>query len=225
MGAELGLKPIQSLQNIAVINGKPSVYGDSLLALVQTNPLYEYVHESFDEETMAATCCVKRKNQKEYVATFSQKDAQRAGLWNKPGPWTQYPKRMLQMRARGFALRDKFADALNGLITAEEAMDYPVDVTPQSESVTQDLSVKLDNILLQREQSREEVAIENTNQQNLIEGSLDLAQLVIKHDVPLEIVSKWCKKAQVKKVEDLPEDLKLNCAEFVKTKYPLTKEI
>ena len=38
MGAELGLKPIQALQNIAVINGKPSVYGDALLALVQNNP-------------------------------------------------------------------------------------------------------------------------------------------------------------------------------------------
>jgi hypothetical protein len=32
---------------------------------------------------------------------------------------------MLQMRARGFALRDAFPDVLRGLITAEEASDYP----------------------------------------------------------------------------------------------------
>jgi hypothetical protein len=32
---------------------------------------------------------------------------------------------MLQLRARGFALRDAFPDVLKGLITAEEAQDYP----------------------------------------------------------------------------------------------------
>jgi hypothetical protein len=32
---------------------------------------------------------------------------------------------MLQMRARGFALRDAFPDVLRGLVTAEEAQDYP----------------------------------------------------------------------------------------------------
>jgi hypothetical protein len=34
---------------------------------------------------------------------------------------------MLAMRARGFAIRDCFADVLKGLITAEEAQDYPDD--------------------------------------------------------------------------------------------------
>jgi hypothetical protein len=51
-------------------------------------------------------------------------DAKAAGLWAKGGPWTQYPKRMLAMRARGFALRNAFADVLRGLVTAEEAGDY-----------------------------------------------------------------------------------------------------
>jgi hypothetical protein len=58
---------------------------------------------------------------------FSVEDAKRAGLWGKQGPWTAYPKRMLSMRARGFAIRDCFADVLKGLITAEEAQDYPSD--------------------------------------------------------------------------------------------------
>jgi hypothetical protein len=56
---------------------------------------------------------------------FSVADAKRAGLWGKSGPWTQYPRRMLQLRARGFALRDAFPDVLKGLVTAEEAQDYP----------------------------------------------------------------------------------------------------
>jgi hypothetical protein len=65
------------------------------------------------------------------VVRFSMADAKRAGLAGKAGPWTQYPGRMLTLRARGFALRNAFADALRGLITAEEAQDYPVVVEPQ----------------------------------------------------------------------------------------------
>lgn len=122
-GFELGVGPMQALQNIAVINGKPSIYGDLALALVQASGLMEYIEESDDGKT--ATCRVKRKGDRiEHVATFSDEDAKRAGLLGKAGPWTQYPARMRMFRARGFALRDKFADVLKGLITREEAQDY-----------------------------------------------------------------------------------------------------
>ena len=125
MGSELGLNPIQSLQNIAVINGKPSIYGDAMLALVQNHPAFGGIQESFDEATQMATCVVWRKNGEKHTSTFSQADAKTAGLWGKSGPWTQYPKRMMTFRARGFALRDQFADALAGLISREEAEDMP----------------------------------------------------------------------------------------------------
>lgn len=128
MGGELGLSPIQSLQNIAVVNGKATVWGDSLLALCQQHPSYAG-HEEFIEgegDTMKAICLVHRKGvAKPIRAEFSVQDAKDAGLWGRPGPWTQYKKRMLQHRARGFALRDSFADALRGIITTEEARDYP----------------------------------------------------------------------------------------------------
>jgi len=73
-----------------------------------------------------AICEAKRKGYPTAtVVQFSVADAKRAGLWGKAGPWTQYPRRMLQLRARGFALRDGFPDVLKGLVTAEEAQDYP----------------------------------------------------------------------------------------------------
>jgi len=134
MGSELGLNPIQSLQNIAVINGKPAIYGDALLALVQSNPRFGGHEESFDDANMTATCTVWRKGDgNAHTVTFSQADAEKAQLWGKQGPWQTYPKRMLMWRARGYALRDKFADALGGLITVEEARDIPEerDVTPR----------------------------------------------------------------------------------------------
>jgi hypothetical protein len=127
-GSEVGLSPMQSLQSIACINGRPSVWGDAALALVIGSPVCDYVRETVDGEgdAMVATCEAKRRGyEKETVVRFSVADAKKAGLWGKTGPWQSYSRRMLQMRARGFALRDAFPDVLRGLVTAEEAQDYP----------------------------------------------------------------------------------------------------
>lgn len=127
-GAEIGLSPMQALQSIAVVNGRPSIYGDAALAVVKASPVCEYVTESVegDGDQMVATCTAKRRGYPEpTVSRFTVADAKKAGLWGKSGPWSQYPRRMLQMRARGFALRDAFPDALRGMVTAEEASDYP----------------------------------------------------------------------------------------------------
>lgn len=129
-GYEVGLAPMQALQNIAVINGKPSIYGDAAMALVLASPLCEGIEETMEGEGTSnpvAICTAKRKGRPPVVSKFSVEDAKKAGLWAKQGPWAAYPKRMLAMRARGFALRDAFADVLKGLITSEEAQDYPSD--------------------------------------------------------------------------------------------------
>lgn len=129
MGLELGLKPLQALQGIAVINGKPTVYGDHALAIVQASGLIEEMRELGQSEALKkgeGYCWIKRKGDPTPVEVrFTLDDAKRAGLMGKQGPWTQYPGRMLQMRARAFALRDKFADALKGLAIREEVEDYP----------------------------------------------------------------------------------------------------
>ena len=127
-GSEVGLSPMQSLQSIAVINGRPTIWGDAALALVQSSPVCEYVREFVEGEgeNLTAVCeCKRRGYPAPTVSRFSMADAKRAGLAGKTGPWSQYPGRMLALRARGFALRNAFADALRGLITAEEAQDYP----------------------------------------------------------------------------------------------------
>lgn len=128
-GMEIGLQPMQAMQNIAVINGRPSIWGDAMIALVRACPAFEYITET--QTDREATCVIKRKGEPEAVRTFSMEDAKKAGLMGKTGPWTQYPKRMMQMRARSWALRDVFPDVLKGMICAEEAMDSgPRDVTP-----------------------------------------------------------------------------------------------
>ena len=121
-GLELGLTPIWSLANIMVTNGRPSVWGDALLGIVLARPDCEDVLETTEGEgdAMAAVCEVKRKGRAPVIRRFSVADAKKAGLWSKAGPWTQYGQRMLQMRARSWACRDAYADALRGLGVREE---------------------------------------------------------------------------------------------------------
>lgn len=129
-GLELGLTPFTALQSIAVIGNNPSVWGDGALALVEASGLLEYHHETFDDRTNVATCTVKRVGKpSEVVRTFSFEDAKKASLLGKQGPWQGYPKRMCQMRARSWALRDTFSDVLKGLGIAEEVQDYTPNTT------------------------------------------------------------------------------------------------
>lgn len=124
-GAEVGLKPLQAIQNIAVINGRPSMWGDAVLALVRSSSLCESVVET--ESDAKGTCTVKRRGEPEYTIEFTVEDAKKAGLWGKQGPWQTSPKRMMKLRARAFALRDKFADVLRGIAIAEESLDLAPD--------------------------------------------------------------------------------------------------
>ena len=125
-GAEIGLKPLQSLQNIAVINNIPAVWGDALVALVRGSGLCEYIKQDWDDASKTATCRVKRKGEPEEMRQFSEEDARVAGHLNKD-TYKKNLQRMLSIRARAFALRDVFADVLKGLKVAEEVEDYPAE--------------------------------------------------------------------------------------------------
>ena len=129
MGYEVGLSPMAALQNTAVVNGRPTIYGDAALALVRGSGLLEFYEEkqvgAKGKDDFGYCVTAKRKgDNSKYSETFTVADAKTAGLWGKPGPWTQYPARMLKFRARGFLLRDAFGDVLKGMRTYEEARDY-----------------------------------------------------------------------------------------------------
>jgi hypothetical protein len=124
LGMEIGLPPMASVQNIAVINGRPSVWGDAALGVVRASGAMAKFQEdpviNDDGEIMGYDCYAERTNGDSAKHRFTVKMAQRAGLWDKAGPWKQYPERMMQMRARGFVLRDLFPDVLRGVYLREE---------------------------------------------------------------------------------------------------------
>lgn len=145
---EAGLQPLYGLRQIAIINGRPTIWGDAAMALVQSrNIIDDYVEEQVGPKPDTSDLSkwsddygwkvtIRRKGQKgEYVGTFTVGMAKRARLWLHPkkDPWREYPDRMLKIRARAFALRDGFADALAGLAIREEVEDMEPQADPHIE--------------------------------------------------------------------------------------------
>jgi hypothetical protein len=130
LGSEVGLSPMTSVQHVAVVNGRPTLFGPAQLAVVQRSGLLETFEEGVEFEAgkpAEAWCRVKRQGRPEKTTRFSWAQASKAGLTTKRGPWQEYPERMMQARARSFALRDAFPDILLGLAYGAEEM---ADVAP-----------------------------------------------------------------------------------------------
>lgn len=150
-GMELGLSATQSLQQVVPVNGLMSVKGDGAKSLILTSGLCDIWEEKESGSIEAGDYSVeiysKRKDGKEKRDSFSLKDAIRADLfysdaqlktmaaasdWQqkkanafKYGAWYKYPKRMTKYRILGFIARDLYPDVMQGMVTTEEAMDYP----------------------------------------------------------------------------------------------------
>ena len=138
-GHELQLSPMVAVNNIAVINGKPTLSADIMAAVVKRSPEYGGI-EWIEQSDTKAECVVKRVLSNGQVestkSTYTLEDAQKAGLTTRDN-WKKYPRRMLKHRCQSYALRDMFPDLLAGLYTPEEMESVEVtheelkDVTPQ----------------------------------------------------------------------------------------------
>ena len=132
-GAQIGLNPLLAVQNIAVVNGRPSVYGDAMTAIVMGHPETQAYEDGYKADG-TAYCKITRKGKTVY-REFSEAMARRAGLWGKD-IWAKYPERMLLWRAKGNAIRDLYADVLMGMWSVEEARDMPQSIKEEILNVT-----------------------------------------------------------------------------------------
>lgn len=143
---EVGFPPLTGLASIAVINGRPCIWGDGAVGLCAakvastkveetgTAPKGDADHTQFPDDYGFKVTFTRKGQTGEYVGVFTVGDAKRAKLWGnlKRQPWIMYPKRMLFNRARAFALRDGFADCLSGLHLREEIEDFPAAPAPET---------------------------------------------------------------------------------------------
>jgi hypothetical protein len=129
-GAELGFPPMQAIRAFYMVNNQLTIWGDAIPALLYAHrfKIKEWLANESDAypDDMTAHCRVTRPDGEEIERTFSVFQAKEAKLWSKDGPWQTAKRRMLQMRARGFACRDGAADVLRGTSIAEEVRDFEV---------------------------------------------------------------------------------------------------
>lgn len=122
-GHELQLSPMVAVNNIAVINGKPTLSADLMGALVRRSPEYggiEWTCQTDEKAECIITRVLPSGKEEKYTSTFTIEDAKIAGLASKD-VWRKYPRRMLKHRCMSYGLRDVFPDLLAGIYETEEA--------------------------------------------------------------------------------------------------------
>lgn len=134
-GQELGMKPMQALASINVINGTATLSTDAKKALCMR---YGKISQTFAEDGGMPrwTVKVERPGCADVQITYTAADAAQAGLmciieidgkkyWagKENTAWKGYWKRMLLKRAMSWALDEAFPDILNGLATTEDLAD------------------------------------------------------------------------------------------------------
>lgn len=120
-GREIGVGPMESLQKIHVVDGRPSLSAELMRSLV-LRAGHEITYPVLTDDKVVAKG--RRAGSENWTeVTWTMKDAQRIGVAGK-ATWKQYPRQMLSARATSELCRLLFPDALGGIsVTPEELAD------------------------------------------------------------------------------------------------------
>lgn len=131
-GRELGLGLMESIRSINVVNGRPCMSAQLLLALCRRT---HEVEKAFTKETTdkRAVFVLQRKGSPAFESVFTREEADQAKFtmawdtdknqWKTKDNWAKQPATMLLWRAISKACRIEFPDAICGLYTPEEIAD------------------------------------------------------------------------------------------------------
>jgi len=123
-GRECGVPPIQSLSQIAVIQGKPTQSAELMLAMILAK--FPKTKLSYPERSSKiCTIKVQRPGCDWSVFTYTIEDAEAAGLLNKDS-WRKYPRAMLHARCVSEMARSLYPDAISGISYTPEELGAEV---------------------------------------------------------------------------------------------------
>lgn len=115
-GREMGLSPIQSMQNIDIIKGNITYSSKIIAAMIkESNGKYDYkIKKSDDKE-----CVIEffRNNESQGLSTFGEKEAIKAGLISEndiKDNYRHYSELMYFYRALAHGVKKYLPDVLNG---------------------------------------------------------------------------------------------------------------
>jgi len=148
MGKELGLEPMTALNNISVINGKPTLEAKLMLSLaLKKYPTAKY--RVVKNTTELAEVELGRPGQEPSRFSFTMDQARAAGLTGKSN-WKNYPADMLLWRAISRAVRFIFPDVLMVASYTSDEIET-IDVTPiepiQIEEPVKEEATELDDFI------------------------------------------------------------------------------
>ena len=132
-GAALGMTPMQAINSIHVINGKPGLSANALAALVRRQG--HRMRVVGDEKEATASIWRRDDPEFEYRATWTLDMAKKAGLITGKDNWTKYPGAMLKARAQTAVVRDACPELIIGL-PGDDDIDGPDWSTPVQPATT-----------------------------------------------------------------------------------------
>lgn len=114
-GQELGIPPMQALRQINVIQGKPTLSAELMLAkMIKGGVKLAWLKSSDTEAELKAS-----RPGTSFTGRFTMEEARLAGLLIKDG-WKRYPKAMLRARVVSLVARVVAPDLIAGMYTPEE---------------------------------------------------------------------------------------------------------
>ena len=123
-----GRHPAEAARDYHIINGKPSLKSEAMLARFQQAggkvDWHEYTHES-------VSGTFSHPQGGSLKVSWTMQDATRAGLTGNP-TWKKFPRQMLKARCISEAVRGIFPGVLSGLYAPEEVSDMPVQVVAET---------------------------------------------------------------------------------------------
>ena len=126
MGHELGLKPMQALQNIILIQGKPTVPPQLMMALIRSRLPGAIIKVESKNPDVTCTTARNREDYEAnlgYTATWNMNKAIKMGLSTKDN-YVKQAETMLRWRAIAEACRVTFPDIITGIYLPEEFQDF-----------------------------------------------------------------------------------------------------
>ena len=118
-GQELGLSPMAAIRGIHVIEGKPILAADTMVALVLRSGLAEYFTCTEDTDERVTYETKRKGSPTAQKMSWSTVDTKRAGVQLKDN-WRMHPRAMMRARAKSALARDVYPDILAGTYDPDE---------------------------------------------------------------------------------------------------------
>jgi hypothetical protein len=216
----MNLDPMHVMQNTFVISGKLGMVSSFAISLANGSGLFDsgisYKIEGKGDDLKVTAFANLKKSGREISYTITMREAIAEG-WTKNAKYRTLPELMLRYRAATLLIRTHVPEVLNGMHMVEEIEDVTIatkDVTPNKAT---SISSKLDSVLSHQEEGVK--ALEPT------ETLTELIELIRLHNVPSEIIEKWCNKAAVESIADLGIERQLACIKYIQEQYNYSQDI